>query len=40
MIEPNPDSTANWMDVFSLTDKSTSGTTGYFRFETGYGAAA
>ena len=40
MIEPNPDSTANWMDVFSLTDKSTSGTIGYFRFETGYGAAA
>lgn len=40
MIEPNPDSTANWMDVFSLTDKSTSGITGYFRFETGYGAAS
>ena len=40
MIEPNSDSTANWMDVFSLTDKSTSGTIGYFRFETGYGNTA
>jgi hypothetical protein len=28
------------MDVLSLTDKSTGGTTGYFRFETGYGSAS
>ena len=41
MTESNPDSTANWMDLFALSDKTADGATaGTFRFETGYGAAA
>lgn len=39
-IEANPDSTANWMDIIGFTDVSTSGSTGQFRFETGYGNTA
>ena len=40
MTEANADSTANWMDLLGFTDKNTSGTTGSFRFETGYGNTA
>ena len=40
VIEANADSTADWMDVLSLTDKSSGGTTGYFRFETGYSTSS
>ncbi len=39
-IEANPDSTANWMDVIGFTDISTSGSSGQFRFETGYGSTS
>lgn len=39
-IEANADSTANWMDVIGFTDISTGGTSGQFRFETGYGNTA
>lgn len=40
MTEANTESTANWMDLLGFTDKSVSGTTGSFRFETGYGNTA
>lgn len=39
-IEANSDSTANWMDVIGFTDISTGGSSGQFRFETGYGNTA
>lgn len=32
--------TGNWQDILGFTDKNTSGTTGQFRFESGYGNAA